>query len=204
MQLRRIARNARAVSIHVSTYLASLENHRPLLLPPSLHPSLFCCSLFLFGQSPHSALWQIAVVHSNVWNCNHSCLWTAVINVLHDGDFDGQCGVCGEPSQRRTSAKWCAIIWSVWSFVIACGAECMMSRTERPPSAIIIVFINCIAADSWLHSRFGVMSVYWKESPHLEQRIIFVNNSQWDSYLACFFPVSFLLPQCLPGRPADW
>lgn len=59
-------------------------------------------------------------------------------------DFDGQCGICGEPSQRRTSAKWCAIIRSVWSFVIACGVECMMSKEHCPPAAIIIVFINCI------------------------------------------------------------
>lgn len=135
--------NTKNVSIHASTHSVSAvlfgELWTTLTTSIPLHP--------LFHQSHCSAsavLLQMAVVHSNVWNCNHSCLWMGVINVLYHRNFDGQSGVCGEQSQRRTSTKWCAIIWSVWSFVIACSAECTMSNEECPPGAIIIVFINCI------------------------------------------------------------
>lgn len=131
---------------------AMLPRSLHLHFSAQIHSTFIALPLFIYLFWP-----QIAVVHSNVWNCNHSCRWMAVINVLHHMGFDGQCEVRGEPSQRRTSAKWCAIIWSVWSFVGACGEECVMSRQDGAAGAIITVCINCIVDGT---HRLGVMNVY--------------------------------------------
>lgn len=154
----------------------------------------------------------MAVVHSNVWNCNHSCLWMGVINVLYQRDFDGQSGVCGEQSQRRTSAKWCAIIWSVWSFVIACSVECTMSNEECPPGAIIIVFINCIVDGKLVTQQVECDEcLFDRNSPHSGKygfarnwNSYLLKNACWEIYLACFlttlqFSLNSFIPQHLPG-----
>lgn len=135
----------------------------------------------------------------------------AVINVLHHRDFDGQCEVRGEPSQRRTSAKWCAIIWSVWSFVIACGEECVMSREGcAAAAAIITVFINCIVDGSWQHHRLGVTNVYAAGRHswcfHEKREAEFVKSNCQETYLACPLPGFFVCCSCsLPGcLLIDW
>lgn len=56
---------------------------------------------------------------------------------------------------------------------MACGVECMMSREDCPPAAIISVFINCIVdgggAAGWMRQKyltFGfcriVKNVWWE------------------------------------------